>query len=52
MLDVAKYQQALCGSSIPLNKFVRSNPIDESHLDPQSHMYRELFTHAEINKLI
>ena len=52
LLDLAKYMQALCGSTLPVNEYVRSNPIGERHLDPRGHLYRELFGHAKFNKLL
>jgi len=52
LLDLAKYLQALWGSKLPVNEFVRNNPIGESHLDPRSPLYRDLYSHAKFNKLI
>ena len=50
--ELATYLRALTNSSKPVNEYVRSNPIGESHLDPQGHLYRELFSHARFNKLV
>ena len=52
LLDLSKYLQTLWGNGLPINNFVRNNPIGERYLDPQNHLYRELFSHAKLNKLI
>ena len=52
LLDLSKYLQALWGSGLPVNNFVRNNPIGERYLDPRDHLYRELLSHAKFNKLI
>jgi hypothetical protein len=52
LLDLSKYLQAFWDSRLPVNHFVKNNPIGERYLDPQDHMYRELFSHAKFNKLI
>ena len=52
LLDLSTYMHALWNSRLPVNHFVRNNPIGERYLDPRDHLYKELFCHAKFNKLI
>jgi hypothetical protein len=52
LLDLNKYLQALTGSGLDVNHYLKHNPIGERRLDPRDHLYMELISHAKFYKLV
>ena len=52
LLNLIKYLQTLVGSGVPMPLFLSRNPIGERYMDLRDSMYRELYAHANYNKLI
>ena len=52
LLDLTAYLQVLWSCGLPMNQFIRSNPIGKRYMDLRDYLYKELFSHAKFNKLI